>query len=97
MNQTIKNTDTSVCIHKWNGYIINDSVILNADSSGNCTLFGTLAYYTMTYLPHRAVVRVKMLKVFTTLNMLIKHISTSFVYRQSPRFSLMNFFTIFKN
>lgn len=79
MIQTIKNTDTSIFVHKWYGYIINDWVILNADSLGNCTLFGSLAYCTMTYLPHRAVVRVKMLKVFTTLDMLIKHISTSFV------------------
>lgn len=78
MNQATQNTDLSICIQKWYGYIINDWVILSADSSGNCTLFGILVYCKMTYLPHRVVVRVKMLKVLTTLNMLI-NISTSCV------------------
>ena len=52
----------------------------------NCTLFGIiLAYHeTVTYLPHRVVVRIEMfVNILTTLNMLIKKniFSTSFMYR----------------
>ena len=61
----------------------------------NCTLFGIiLAYHeTVTYLPHRVVVRIEMfVNILTTLNMLIKKTFFLPLSRTGkfPRFSLTN-------